>query len=251
MQSALQWVNRPSDVHRKRITLPRKRNPAHTSSSRKSNKSKSSRDRKPHSSPAAHNSDEVLLRLFESAPDAIVVVDAHGLIVRVNAQVQALFGYSRKDLIGKPVEILLPERYRNKHMSYRVDYAAQPRTRSMGAGLELFGRRQDGGEFPVDIMLSPLRTSKGNLVTAVIRDISERKQAENALRKAHEHLEMRVEQRTRELAEANRALRNEMAERLRAEEALLQVQKLEAIGQLTGGVAHDFNNLLTVISGNL
>lgn len=231
--------------------MPRKRNPAHTSSSSKASKRKSSRDRKPHRSPAAHSRDAVLHGFFESVPDAVVVVDASGRIVRVNAQVQALFGYNRKDLIGKPVEILLPERYRDKHMSYRVDYAAQPRTRSMGAGLELFGRRQDGGEFPVDIMLSPLRTSKGNLVTAVIRDISDRKQAENALRKAHEQLEMRVEQRTRELAEANRALRNEMAERLRAEEALLQVQKLEAIGQLTGGVAHDFNNLLTVISGNL
>ncbi len=231
--------------------MARKRKPTHISSSRKSNKIKSSRGRKPRRVAAAHNSDEVLLKLFESAPDAIVVVDADGLIVRVNAQVQALFGYSRNDLIGKPVEILLPEHYRDKHMSYRVDYTAQPRTRSMGAGLELYGRRQDGVEFPVDIMLSPLRTSKGNLVTAVIRDISERKQAENALREAREQLEIRVEERTRELAEANRALRNEMAERLRAEEALLQVQKLEAIGQLTGGVAHDFNNLLTVISGNL
>jgi len=231
--------------------LARKRRPTHISSSRKSNKIKSSRGRKPRRGAAAHNSDEVFLKLFESAPDAIVVVNTDGLIIRVNAQVQALFGYSRNDLIGKPVEILLPERYRYKHMSYRVDYAARPRTRSMGAGLELFGRRQDGGEFPVDIMLSPLRTSKGNLVTAVIRDISDRKQAENALRKAHELLEIRVEERTHELAEANRALRNEIAERLRAEEALLQVQKLEAIGQLTGGVAHDFNNLLTVISGNL
>lgn len=231
--------------------MPRKRNPAHTSSSSKASKRKSSRDRKPHRSPAAHSRDAVLHGFFESVPDAVVVVDADGRIVRANAQVQAMFGYRREDLIGEPVEILLPERYRGKHVNHRIGYAAQPRTRSMGADLELYGRHQDGGEFPVDIMLSPLQRSNGALVITIIRDISERKQVENALRKAHEQLEMRVEQRTRELAEANRALRNEMAERLRAEEALLQVQKLEAIGQLTGGVAHDFNNLLTVISGNL
>ena len=210
--------------------MPRKRNPAYTSRSSKASKSKSPRDRKPHRSPAAHSRDAVLHGFFESAPDAVVVVDAGGRIVRVNAQVHALFGYSRKDLIGKPVEILLPERYRGRHVTHRMGYAAQPRTRPMGAGLELYGQRQDGGEFPVDIMLSPLRTSKGNLVSAVIRDISERKKVENALHEVREQLEIRVEQRTRELAEANFALCNEIAERTRAEEALLQVQKLEAVG---------------------
>lgn len=199
----------------------------------------------------AHENNEVLLGLFESAPDAIVVVDADGRIVRANAQVQAMFGYRREDLIGEPVEILLPERYRGKHVNHRIGYAVQPRTRSMGADLELYGRHQDGGEFPVDIMLSPLQRSNGTLVITIIRDITERKQVENELRKAREQLETRVEQRTRELAEANRALQNEIAERARAEESLLQAQKMEVVGQLTGGVAHDFNNLLTVISGNL
>ena len=222
----------------------------HSSSSSKGRKSKSIR-RKPRHGPSVHSRDAVLHDFFESAPDAVVVVDAGGRIVRVNAQVQALFGYRRENLIGKLVEILLPERYRGRHLSHRMGYAAQPHTRSMGAGLELYGQHKDGSEFPVDIMLSPLRALKGNLVSAVIRDISERKKVENALRKTHEQLEMRVEQRTHELAEANLALCNEIAERLRAEEALLQVQKLEAVGQLTGGVAHDFNNLLTVISGNL
>ena len=231
--------------------MPRKRNPAHTSNSSKASMSKSPRDRKPRRGQAERSRDEVLNQFFESAPDAFVVVDSSGLIVRVNSHAEAMFGYGRKDLIGKPVEILMSERYRDKHVKHRTDFAVHPRTRPMGAGLELYGQRHNGNEFPVDIMLSPLRTSRGNLITAVIRDISERKQAETALREAREQLEMRVEQRTRELAEANRALRNEIAERLHAEEALLQAQKLEAIGQLTGGVAHDFNNLLTVISGNL
>jgi len=231
--------------------LARNKHRARNASSRKSNKIRSSRKPKRQGGAKLRGHEEIRQAFFESAPDAIVVVDPHGLILQANAQVPVLFGYPREELIGKPVEILMPERFRIQHANKHQDFVAEQRTRAMGVGLELYGQRRDGSEFAVDIMLSPVRSSGENYVIAAIRDVSEQKRAERALREMHKQLESRVEQRTRELSEVNRALRDEIAGRTRAEEALLQTQKLEAIGQLTGGVAHDFNNLLTVISGNL
>ncbi len=121
--------------------------------------------------------------LLESAPDGIVIVDGAGRIVLVNRQTETLFGYSRQDLLGQPVEILMPERYRRGHEAYRGTYNAAPRPRPMGSGLELYGRRKDGSEFPVEISLSPMRAGDEMLVTSIIRDITERKEAEQALRR--------------------------------------------------------------------
>ncbi len=121
-------------------------------------------------------------KLFESSPDAIVVTGQGGKIVLVNAQLEKMFGYNRQDLLGQPVEVLVPERSRTAHDKHREGYYADPRMRPMGAGLDLHGRRKDGTEFPVDIMLSPLETESGLLVLSVIRDITERKRAEEALR---------------------------------------------------------------------
>ncbi|HYA20903.1 MAG TPA: PAS domain S-box protein [Burkholderiales bacterium] len=231
--------------------MARNKHRSRNASSRKSKKIRSPRKPKSQGGAKPLGHKEVRQAFFESAPDAIVVVDSHGLMLQANAQVPVLFGYPREELIGKPVEILMPERFRVPHASKHQDFVAEQRTRAMGVGLELYGQRKDGSEFPVDIMLSPVRSSGKYYIIAAIRDVSEQKKAEHALREVHKQLELRVEQRTRELSAVNRALRDEVVGRTRAEEALLQAQKLEAIGQLTGGVAHDFNNLLTVISGNL
>jgi PAS domain S-box-containing protein len=128
-----------------------------------------------------HVSEERFHSLFDFSPDAIVVTDEQGKIAETNGQVEKFFGYSRIELVGQPVEVLVPERFRHVHPDFRKEYAAHAQTRPMGIGLELYGRRKDGTEFPVDIMLSPVKTEGGKLVLSVIRDLSEKKRAEEEL----------------------------------------------------------------------
>lgn len=116
--------------------------------------------------------------LLEAAPDAMVIVDDRGTIRLVNAQTEALFGYGRAELLGHPVELLIPHRFRDQHTGHRSGYTANRQVRPMGAGLELHGLRKDGTEFPVEISLSPLETADGLLVSAAVRDVSDRKAAE-------------------------------------------------------------------------
>src|SRR6266446_2588076 len=149
--------------------------------------------------------------LLETSPIGIVISDGAGRIEDVNAEALRLFGYEREELVGQMIEILVPQRLQRAHAGHRSLYARDPRTRSMGAGMELFARRKDGTEFPIEVGLGPLATKEGVLVSSTIVDITARRKMEEQLRLS---------------------------------------QRMDALGRLAGGVAHDFNNLLTVILGN-
>jgi formate hydrogenlyase transcriptional activator len=139
------------------------------------------------------STDLLFQRLFDSSPDAIVVTDAAGHIRRANPQSERLFGYSSGEIIGSAVEVLLPERFRQAHPQHREAYYSDSHIRPMGTGLELYARRKDGSEFPVDIMLSPVEIEGGRLILTVVRDISERKRVEEALRESEERFRLLVD----------------------------------------------------------
>jgi len=128
--------------------------------------------------------------LLESAPDPVVIVNREGRIAIVNARAEAVFGYSRAELLGQPVELLIPQRLHVAHLAQRAPYQEKPRARAMGAGRELFARRKDGSEFAVDVSLSPLVTPEGTLIISTVRDVTERKQAERRIRGQLEHLNL-------------------------------------------------------------
>ena len=157
---------------------------------------------------SADDTSEAYFRnVLESAPDAMVIIDHFGKITVVNGQVETMFGYSRKQLLGQEVEMLLPEKIRDRHISHRAAFAANPQLRPMGGNLELFGRRADGSEFPVEISLSPFTSSSGAFISSVIRDVTSRKRMEADLISARREAERANKANTAFLAAASHDLR--------------------------------------------
>ena len=154
---------------------------------------------------AAKSVAEALLSpsILEAIPDAVAAVNQQGVIIQVNSQTEALFGYTRDELIGQKVEILVPDRQRPQHHLHREQFHRQPKIRRMGSGLDLYGRRREGSEFPVEISLSPVATADGTMVLSVIRDISDRKRVADELRSVNEELDRR---KSRELRDSQNRL---------------------------------------------
>jgi PAS domain S-box-containing protein len=166
---------------------------------------------------ARERAEERFRLAVESSPSGMIMIDGEGRIVLVNREIERMFGYAREELLGQPVERLVPARFQDAHPGHRVAFYRDPHARSMGVGRELFGVHKAGTELPIEIGLNPIRTEDGLLVLASVVDISARKRAER--------------------------------DRNRLEDQLRQSQKMEAIGRLASGVAHDFNNLLMGIIG--
>lgn len=183
---------------------------------------------------------EVCQLALEAAPSGIMVASNRGEILYVNQAMANMFGYKTEDLLGKRVEILIPDQYVAAHRQHVEDYANRPQTRTMGAGRDLEGISKDGRRFPVEIGLRPAQTGFGPVVVATIIDITRRKAIEERLLQHEQQLEQLVAERTKELLDAQQ-------EKERMMEHLIQAEKMTAVGTLVSGIGHEINNPLYVL----
>jgi PAS domain S-box-containing protein len=179
------------------------------------------------------------------AADAIISLDDRMRITLFNEGAETIFGYSQGEIVGQGLDVLIPQRFRTPHHKHVSEFAASPTAaRKMGERQEIFAVRKDGTEFPAEASIAKREIGGKQIYMVVLRDVTERKLTQDLLSRMNSELETRVVERTKELE-------TEIRRREEAHAALIQAQRMEAFGQLTGGVAHDFNNLLTIIMGNL
>jgi len=182
-------------------------------------------------------------RVVEAAPNAIVMIDDSGLIEMVNAEAERVFGYTRNELLGKPVEMLVPERYRSKHPKLRTSFFADAVSRPMGAGRDLYGLRKDGSEFPVEIGLNPIQTEEGTMVLSAIVDISARKQLEERIHAINSMLTHEINQPLAAIvANAHAALRWLSNERPNFDEARAALKAIVSAGHRAGEIARSLHS---------
>ena len=195
------------------------------------------------------------LDILEAIPDALLVTDKAGKVAFVNTQLVTLFGYHRDELIGLPLEKLMPDRFRHAHPLHVAEYVKTPHVRPMGDCSGFYGLHKTGQEFPIEIYLSPFYANDTMYIMAAIRDITGRKQLEEELRRSRDELDERVRTRTAELENTARHLQTEIDEHARSEERILQLQselshvsRLSVIGEMVSGLGHEINQPLAAIN---
>jgi PAS domain S-box-containing protein len=189
--------------------------------------------------------------LLESAPDGMVIVGSDGCIQLVNAQTEKLFGYSRAELVGQPVEILIPQRFHGSHIGHRQDYSQSPRARAMGAALELFGLRKDSTEFPVEVCLSPLETSEGTLISSAIRDVTERRRSDESIQRLNAELRRRVAEATavnKELESFSYSVSHDLRAPLRHIDGFARILQEEHAEKLSAEGRHHLDRILSAVT---